>query len=83
LAQAIASILESRDEQTELLRLLMTNSTRGGNTASNARGQAQSTYAEFLATHPLIFAEASEPLDADNWLYTNVPKFGLLHCTKN
>jgi hypothetical protein len=31
LAQAIASILESRDEQTELLRQLVANSTHGGN----------------------------------------------------
>jgi hypothetical protein len=31
LAQAIASILEYHDEQTELLRQLMANSTRGGN----------------------------------------------------
>jgi hypothetical protein len=33
LAQAIASILESRNEQTELLRQLMANSTSGGNGA--------------------------------------------------
>jgi hypothetical protein len=31
LAQAIASILESRDEQTKLLRELVANSARGGN----------------------------------------------------
>jgi hypothetical protein len=31
LAQAITSILESHDEQTELLHQLMANSTRGGN----------------------------------------------------
>jgi hypothetical protein len=31
LAQAIASILESCDEQTEMLRQLVANSTRGGN----------------------------------------------------
>jgi hypothetical protein len=34
LAQAIASILESHDEQTELLWQLVANSTRGGNGAS-------------------------------------------------
>jgi hypothetical protein len=51
LAQAIASILESRDEQTELLRQLVANSARGGNGARNAQAQAQATYGVFLATH--------------------------------
>jgi hypothetical protein len=37
LAQAIASILESRDEQTELLHQLMNNSARCGNGARNAQ----------------------------------------------
>jgi hypothetical protein len=40
LAQVIASIHESRDEQTELLRLLVTNSNRDGNVVGNARDQA-------------------------------------------
>jgi hypothetical protein len=34
LAQAITSIIESRDEQTELLRQLVANSARGDNGAS-------------------------------------------------
>jgi hypothetical protein len=36
LAQAIASILESHDEQTEQLRQLVANSARGGHGARNA-----------------------------------------------
>jgi hypothetical protein len=40
LAQVIASIHESRDEQTELLCLLVTNSSRDGNVVGNARDQA-------------------------------------------
>jgi hypothetical protein len=36
LAQVIASIRESRDEQTELLRFLMTNSNRDGTVVGNA-----------------------------------------------
>jgi hypothetical protein len=38
---------------------------------------------EFLATHPPTFTEASEPLEADNWLHTVESKFDLLNCTKN
>jgi hypothetical protein len=38
---------------------------------------------EFLATHPPIFTEASEPLEADHWLHTVEFKFDLLNCTEN
>jgi hypothetical protein len=82
LAQAIASILESRDEQTELLRQLMANSTRGGNGARNAPALAPTTYSDFAATHPSRFIEAGEPLEADHWLRVMESKFGLLHCTE-
>jgi hypothetical protein len=40
LAQIIASIRESKDEQTELLRLLVTNSNRDSTMDGNARDQA-------------------------------------------
>jgi hypothetical protein len=66
LAQAIASILEFHDEQTELLWQLITNSTRGGNGARNALAPAPTTYSDFMATHPPLFTEAGEPLKADH-----------------
>jgi hypothetical protein len=82
LAQAITSILESRDEQTELLRQLIANSTRGGNGARNAPAPAPTTYSDFTATHPPLFTEAGEPLEADHWLQVMESKFGLLRCTE-
>jgi hypothetical protein len=36
----IVSIRESRDEQTKLLRLLVTNSNRDGTVVGNARDQS-------------------------------------------
>jgi hypothetical protein len=66
LAQAIVSILESRDEQTELLRQLIANSTRGGNGARNVPAPALTTYNDFVATHPPLFTEAGEPLEDDH-----------------
>jgi hypothetical protein len=68
LAQAIASILDSQDEQTELLWQLVANSTpaRGGNGARNNHAQAPTTYEEFATTHPPLFIEAGEPLEAHN-----------------
>jgi hypothetical protein len=80
LAQAIASILESRDEQTELLRQLVANFTHGGNGARNAL--APTSYSDFTATHPPLFTEAREPLEADHWLRVVESKFGLLRCTE-
>jgi hypothetical protein len=83
LAQVITSICESKYAQTELLRLLVTNSNCEGTIVGNARDQARSSYVEFLATQPLIFAEASEPLEVDHWLHTIEFKFELLNCIKN
>jgi hypothetical protein len=83
LAQVIASIHESRDEQTELLRLLVINSNCEGTTVGNARDQARSSYVEFLATQPPTFTEASEPLEVDHWLHTIESKIELLNCTEN
>jgi hypothetical protein len=82
LAQAIASILESHDEQTELLRQLVASSTRGGNGARNAPALASTTYNDFAATHPPLFTEAREPLEADHWLRVMESQFGLLRCTE-
>jgi hypothetical protein len=82
LAHAITSILESRDEQTELLWQLVANSTCGGNGARNAPAPAPTTYSDFVATHPPLFPEAGEPLEADHWLRVMESKFGLMHCIK-
>jgi hypothetical protein len=82
LAQVIASIRESRDEQTELLRLLVTNSNHEGTSVSNVRDQARNSYVEFLTTQPPSFIEAGEPLEADHWLDIE-SKFKFLNCTEN
>jgi hypothetical protein len=81
-AQAIALILESLDEQTELLRQLVANSTCGGNGARNALAPAPTTYSDFAATHPPLFTEAGEPLEADHWLRVMEFMFRLLRCTE-
>jgi hypothetical protein len=77
-AQAIASILEFCDEQARLLWQLVANSAHGGNGARNAPAPAPTTYSDFAATHPLLFTEAREPLEADHWLRVMESKFGLL-----
>jgi hypothetical protein len=37
---------------------------------------------DFLATHPPVFADATDPLEADTWLHTMKSKLGLLHYTE-
>jgi hypothetical protein len=82
LAQAIASILQSHDEQTELLQQLVSISTHGGNGARNAPAPALTTYNNFAAMHPPLFTEAGEPLEADHWLRVMESMFGLLRYTE-
>jgi hypothetical protein len=82
LAQAIAAILESRDEQTKLLHQLMANPAHGGNGARNAPALAPTTYRNFAATHPPLFTEAGEPPGANHWLRVMESKFGLLRYTE-
>jgi hypothetical protein len=42
----------------------------------------ETSYTDFLATHPPTFTEAIDLLEADNWLHIIESKFGLLHCTE-
>jgi hypothetical protein len=41
-----------------------------------------SSYLEFLATQPLVFAEMMDPLEANHWLRVIESKFGLFHCSE-
>jgi hypothetical protein len=42
----------------------------------------ETSYTDFLAMHPPTFAEATDPLEADNWLRILDSKFGLLLYTE-
>ena len=73
-------MIASSGEQTELLRLLV----QGGNRqrGRQEQGGPATTYGDFLATHPPVFSDAEEPVEAENWLRVIVSKFGLLQCTE-
>jgi hypothetical protein len=67
--------------QNDLMRGLIENDERHGAERQQPRHQERdSSYSDFLATHPPVFADAIDPLEADNWLYTTESRFGLLHC---
>jgi hypothetical protein len=42
----------------------------------------ETSYTDFLATHPPTFVEATDPLEVDNWLCIIESKFELLYCTE-
>jgi hypothetical protein len=69
--------------QNELMTLLIQNEARrGAERPQHPRYQDMNTsYSEFLATHPPLFSGGKDPLEADDWLRTTKSKFRLLHCT--
>jgi hypothetical protein len=65
------------------VRRLVENDERRGAERQQPRHQERdSSYSDFLATHPPIFVDVTNPLEADSWLRTTESKFGLLHCTE-
>jgi hypothetical protein len=82
--QAPVSIEDLLATQNEFMRVLMPNEANcGEELLQHPRQQDRnSSFSDFLATHPLVFLGARDPLDVDNWLHTIESKFGLLHCTE-
>jgi hypothetical protein len=65
-----------------MTRLLENDERRGAKRQQPQHQESDFLYSDFLATHPPVFADATDPLEADNWLHTTESKFGLLHCTE-
>jgi hypothetical protein len=69
--------------QNDLMRRLVENDERRGVERQQPQHQERdSSYSDFLATHPPVFADVIDPLEADSWLRTTESKFGLLHYTE-
>jgi hypothetical protein len=69
--------------QNDLMRRLVENDERRGAEHQQPRQQERdSSYSDFLATHPPVFADATDPLEMDSWFRTTESKFGLLHYTE-
>jgi hypothetical protein len=57
------------------------NDERRGAERQQPRHQGRdSSYSDFLVTHLPVFANATDPLEADSWLHTTESKFAPLHC---
>jgi hypothetical protein len=69
--------------QNDLMRRLVENDEHRGAERQQPRHQERdSSYSDFLATHPPVFAGVIDPIEVDSWLHTTESKFGLLHCTE-
>jgi hypothetical protein len=62
--------------------MLMENLVQREVHPSHRQPGVETSYTDFLATHPPTFAEAVDPLEADNWLHIIESKFELLHCSE-
>jgi hypothetical protein len=63
--------------------LIQNEARRGAEHLQHPRYQDMNTsYSEFLATHPPLFSRGKDPLEADDWLRITESKFSLLHCTE-
>jgi hypothetical protein len=77
------SLEELLGTQNDLMRRLVENDEHRGAECQQPRHQERdSSYSDFLATHPPVFVDATNPLEVDSWLRTTESKFGLLHCTE-
>jgi hypothetical protein len=54
------------------------NERHGAESQQPQHQERDSSYSDFLATHTLVFADATGPLEADSWFHTIESKFGLL-----
>jgi hypothetical protein len=68
--------------QNELLRVLTENLVQREVHPPHHQPGVETSYTDFLVTHPPTFVEAIDPLEVDNCLRIIEPKFGLLHCSK-
>jgi hypothetical protein len=65
------------------VRILKENEMRrGAERQQSLHQERDSSYSDFLATHSPVFADVTDPVEADNWLPTTESKFELLHCTE-
>ena len=70
MAEILAEMLASRQQQTELMGMFMQNAPAHPQGPHVPPPSRVVSYADFLATHPPVFKEARAPLEADDWLRT-------------
>jgi hypothetical protein len=79
--RTLVSLEQLLETQNELMCLIVENVMRHVVERPQPRHQDwDSLYSDFLATHPPVFTDGTDPLEADNWLRMIESRFGPLHC---
>jgi hypothetical protein len=77
------SLEQLLDMQNDLMRRLVENDEcHGAERQQPQHRERDSSYSDFLATRPPVFADAIDPLEVDSCLRTTESMFGLLYCTE-
>jgi hypothetical protein len=77
-----ASLKQLLAKQNKLMRVLTKNLIHREVHPPHRQLVVETSYTDFLETHPLTFAESIDPLEVENWLRIIESKFGLLHYTE-
>jgi hypothetical protein len=79
--RSLVSLEQVLATQNNLMRRLVENGERRGAKRQQPRHKERdSLYSDFLASHLPVFANMTDPLEANSWLCTMESMFGLLHC---
>jgi hypothetical protein len=62
--------------QNELMRVLTENLVQREVCPPHRQPGLETSYIDFLVTHPPTFVEVTDPLEADNWLRSSSPCLG-------
>jgi hypothetical protein len=73
---------QSQKNMKDFLRTIANNVQRGNNQGGGNRVNQYSNFKDFMDTRPPIFKEATEPLDAEEWINTMEDKFRVLRLTE-
>jgi hypothetical protein len=73
---------QSQKNMEDFLRTIANNVQRGNNQGGGNGVNQYSNFKDFMDTRPPIFKEATEPLDAEEWVNTMEDKFRVLRLTE-
>jgi hypothetical protein len=82
LAEAIAALVNATADNTCFLWKMAGQQMQQQGGRAYSQGPRETSYLDFLETHPPLFVKAEDPLEADEWIRVIEQKFELLRCSK-
>jgi len=80
--ELLATLVEGQQMLTEAMQTMAQQNRGGRHACQGGEANQYSNFKDFQDTKPPIFKEASEPLEADEWLNSLEQKFRLLRVTE-